>query len=337
MKEIRLFLVFTCLLSAGFSLAGCDSARSFVNQQRALYEKHKIESNNQKVWQALQEGGAAFEAKNYDLAITKFDQGYRADPDYPGSAPVMLNNKALSLINRGTQTYNASVKAGPQAENKEALREATKKDFEDAVAATERALELLKIARPANDEVRRNIETNFLLAFSHRKAAYRLLAQTGLDRTKGQPALNAFREYLAAESDPAKKLKAQLELALTLQDSDQFELSSAEFKKLLETDPDNIDALAGLSLNLVKIGYANAEPGIDREHFREALTYLQKYVRLAPDSHKFKEEAKSLIETLMSEIKPKASVKSPPHATRTLSVAPLSRQDLLEQNRATAR
>ena len=43
---------------------------------------------------ALEEGNQAFNSKNYDIAIVKFEEGYKASPDFVGSAPVLLNNSS---------------------------------------------------------------------------------------------------------------------------------------------------------------------------------------------------------------------------------------------------
>ena len=51
----------------------------------------KAEDVNKVVNGAVQTGSAAFKALNYDLAISEFDKGVEADPDFAGSAPVLLN------------------------------------------------------------------------------------------------------------------------------------------------------------------------------------------------------------------------------------------------------
>ncbi|RMG02125.1 MAG: hypothetical protein D6735_10740, partial [Acidobacteria bacterium] len=69
-------------------------------RQEIEAKNKKIEETNAIIRKALQEGIDALNAKNYDLAITKFDEGINADPEYAGSAPVLLNNKAVALNNR---------------------------------------------------------------------------------------------------------------------------------------------------------------------------------------------------------------------------------------------
>lgn len=306
MKKIR-FLLAISILSAGiFSTLNCSYIDSALKNRRGKSVNDQISESNEKINQALQEGGKAYSEKNYDLAIKKFEEGFNAAPTFPGSAPVFLNNKALALIGRGTEAYNKSVKADATA--KATAKESAKKDFEEAVLASENALEILKNAVTDFVNVQKSFEANTLLAFTNRKNAYRLLAQTGAERTKGKTALNVFREYMAVETDPAKKAKAQLELALTLQDSDEFELAVVEFQKILETDANNVDALAGIGLNLVNVGYANQDLEKGKEQLKEAAKYLQQYVVLAPETHKFKQEAEGIIESLKDSANPSKAI-----------------------------
>ena len=281
-------------------------------KQKAEYEKQvaevtnknkKIEEVTKVVNAAVKEGGAAFEAKNYDLAISKFDEGYNADPDFAGTAPVLLNNKSLALINRGTDNYNKSVKADDAS--KPALRDSVKKDFSEVVVASNKVLDILKTATSSDANVQKNYEANKNLALTNRKTAYRLMSQTGVDREKGKESLTAFQEYMAVETDPAKKSKAEVELAMTLQDSNEFELAITEFQKILEADPNNVDALVGLGLSMVNVGYINldSDPVKGKAQLQEAANYLQKFVDIAPDTHKFKQDAKDTIASLKEQQK----------------------------------
>jgi tetratricopeptide (TPR) repeat protein len=281
-------------------------------KQQEEYEKKVAEVNaknakalkaNEIITASLKEGGAAYDSKNYDLAITKFDEGYNADPDFAGSAPVLLNNKALALLSRATDTYNKAVKGDEAA--KTAGKAAAKTDLTEAVAASEKSLGILKTATSTDPTTQKGYETAKFAALTNRKNAYRLLSQTGVDREKGKEALVAFQEYLAVETDAAKKTKAQLDLAVTLQDSNEFELAITEFQKILETDPNNADALVGVGLSMVNVGYLSLESDAAKAkaQLQEAANYLQKFVDIAPDTHKFKKDAIDTIASLKEEQK----------------------------------
>ncbi len=294
------------------AVAGASSNQSTdltPEQKKANEELEKkrleIESKNKKaidtnkiVNAALQEGNKAFEAKDYTLAIAKFEEGYNADQTYVGSAPVMLNNKVSALINRGTITFNDSTKADSAA--KATALASAKQDFTDAVSASDKSLEILKDATSTDANVQKGYEVEKFKAILNRKNAYRLMAQTGADRTKGKEAFAAFQEYIAAEPDPAKKSKAQIDLAQTLQDSDEYELAIAEFKKILEIDPNNVDALVGAGLNMVTAGSVTMETDAakGKVQLQEAADYLQRFIDVAPPTHKLLESVKGSIADL---------------------------------------
>jgi tetratricopeptide (TPR) repeat protein len=265
-------------------------------------KNEKAKKTNEVVNQVLQEGNKAYDAKNYDLAIVKYEEGYQADTEFAGSAPVLLNNKALVLITRGTETYNKSIK---DPANKAAGMAAVKKDLTEAVEASDRSLEILKAATSTDPGMQKNLEANKIGAITNRKNAYRLMAQTGVERTKGKEAQAAFEEYLAVETDPAKKAKAQLDLALTMQDSNEFGLAVVEFEKILANDPNNVDALAGIGLSLVNIGYVSldSDAAKGKDQLQQGANYLQKFVDSAPDTHKLKDEMKVIIASLKEEQK----------------------------------
>jgi tetratricopeptide (TPR) repeat protein len=283
-----------------------------AKKKREEYEKQvaEVKSKNDKalksnevVAAALKEGGAAYDAGNYDLAISKFEEGYNIDPAFAGSAPVLLNNKSLALLKRGTDSYNKIGKSDDAT--KATLRASAKSDFTEVVTASNKALEILKAATTTDANIQKGYEANKFTALTNRKNAYRLMAQTGVDREKGKDAIPAFEEYIAAEPDPAKKSKAQVDLASTLQDSNEFDLAITEFQKILETDPGNVDALVGVGLSMVNVGYINldSDPAKGKAQLQEAANYLQKFVDIAPDTHKFKQDAKDTIAQLKEQQK----------------------------------
>lgn len=73
----------------------------------------------------------------------------------------------------------------------------------------------------------------------------------------------------------------------------------AEYRKALETSPDNLDGMVGLGLSLVNAGFIND----NKEQLQEGANVLQKFVAAAPDTHKFKKDATEAIEMLKAEQK----------------------------------
>lgn len=284
----------------------------FEKKLKEVEEKNKKAlATNDIVAKALEDGGKAYIAKDYTTAIARFQEGIDADPTFAGSAPVLLNNKGLSLLNRATESYNNSIK---DPANKDALKASAKQDIEDAIKSAESALEVIKTAAPGDEAQKQNFEKNLMLAMTIRKNAFRLLAQTSLDTTRGQEAAAAFNVYIAAETDPGDKAKAQLELAQTLQASNEFEAAFEEFKKINAVKPSDLDALVGMGLTLTNVGYMtmDSDGAKGKAQLQEAVNYLQQYVDLAPDGHKFKNDAKEAIVSLKEIVTPQKTKPAAP-------------------------
>ena len=255
-------------------------------------ENEKIGNVNQIVSDAFKNGNTALMAKKYDEAITLYDTGLNADPEHPG-APSLLTNKSAALRSRAVEKYNAAIQSKDEAAKTSGL-EAAKADFKAAAEAANRAVELLnkQAATPATDpEQQKQAAANKYFALNSRAEAMRLFV-TKVDATQADAAVTAFQEYMAVETDPVKKSKAQYDLAQMLLDSGSADKAIVEFQKILAEKPDDPDANLGIGLALFSTG--------DKAKFQEAANYLQKFVDKAPDTHKFKNDAKAVLAELKS-------------------------------------
>ena len=270
----------------------------FDAKKKEVEEKNKKAENvNQIVSAALKAGNDAFAAKIYDLAISKYDEGITADPEYVGSAPIFNNNRATALMSRAIDTYNKSVKLTDVTEKVAGLT-ATRKDLADSADGFLRSWNVLKNA-PATDIVdRANYEATKLNALRGARDTFQMAVRTEqVDPATIEAARILIPEYLAVESDGTKKAQASLafaDLYRVVGDSDN---AIAGYKKILETSPDDVDALAGAGLSLVNLGYMNT----DKTKLQEGANMLQKFAGVAPDTHKYKADAVALIETLKKE------------------------------------
>ena len=70
------------LCAFGFSAA--------LNPETAQTTTPEVERVNRIVASALKEGAAAFMKGDYEAAITAYTKGLDADPNWPGSAPVLI-------------------------------------------------------------------------------------------------------------------------------------------------------------------------------------------------------------------------------------------------------
>lgn len=269
---------------------------------KAEYEAQKkdIEEKNSKALKsheiataALKDGNDAFNAKNYDLAITKYDEGIATDPEFVGSAPTFYTNRAAALIARSVDRYNKVVKSTDPTEKVEGFGLA-RKDLADSADGLLKAWNIIKNAAAA-DAPDPMIKLGVLRAS---RDTFRKAVQTEqVDPTVIEAAKILIPEYISVETDAAKKAEANLIFADLYRVTADSPNAITAYKKILESTPDDPDALAGAGLSLVNLGYINT----DKAMLQEGVNYLQKFVNLAPDAHKLKADAAALIESLKKE------------------------------------
>ncbi|HEY0377248.1 MAG TPA: carboxypeptidase regulatory-like domain-containing protein [Pyrinomonadaceae bacterium] len=289
--------------TAGGGGGGGESKEDRAKREELLRKNAEIEAGNKKIEEAnttvtgsFKAGNEALNAKNYDLAITQYTAGINADPTHPG-APSLLTNRSVAYRARGVDRYNAAVTSKDDAAKSSGMT-AAQQDFRDAADSAAKAVELYKTQpAPTDPAALKNYETNKYFALAARAEAMRLLV-TKADPTQADAGLTAYQEYMAAETNPEKKAKAQVDVAQMLLDAGSSDKAYAEFQKVLAENPDNVDALLGAGLALFS--------SQDKTKFQEAANFLQRFVDKAPDTHKFKADAKAVLDNLKSQenIKP---------------------------------
>ena len=273
----------------------------------------KIDETNRIVNDSFKAGNAALTAageadranrrdeaiKLYGDALQQYDAGLAADPDQPA----LLTNKATALKARGVNKYNIAVVSKDEA-TKNAGVESAKADFKAAAEAANKGYELLKKETPSTDPVEQKRQTsNKYAALSVRAEAMRLFV-TKTDPTQADAGIAAYQDYIAAETDPAKKARAQLDLAQMLFDANAYDKAKIEYEKILAEKPDDPDALANMGLILFNFGAAKEQEGKKDEAkamYQQAANYLARFVEKAPDTHKFKADAKAVLEELKNQ------------------------------------
>lgn len=286
--------------------AGEDGTRELTAEEKKAKEDFEkiaadIEAKNAKatktneiIAESAKLAKDAFDAKNYDLAIAKYDEGIAADPEFVGSAPVFQNNRSISLRMRAVDNRNKAIKL-TDATEKYAVLESAKKDLAESAVGFSRAWTILKNAAVSDITDKANFEATKTLSLVGSQETFRMAVLTELvDPSLIEAAKVLIPEYVASESDVAKKAAAKLIFADLYRVASDSENAIAAYKAILETSPENVDALVGLGLSLVNYGYIKD----DKAMLQEAANYLQKFVGLAPDSHKFKANAAEAISTL---------------------------------------
>jgi len=276
-------------------------ANAELAKQRAEVEAKnaKITEENKIIEASLKEGNDAFGAKNWDLAVDKYNAGINANPTFAGSAPVLMNNKGAALRERAVKTYNANVKA-TDVSAKVAGFGKVKADLGEAADAYHKSYTILKNASATDITDPKAKETQMSAAVRGAYDTFRLMAQTEqVDETKIALAKEMIPEYQNNETDAAKKEASKLTLGDLYRVTGDADNAIAEYRKVVETSPENLDGLAGLGLSLVNAGYISN----NKEQLQEGANYLQKYASAAPDNHKYKNDALGLIESLKAEQK----------------------------------
>jgi len=252
----------------------------------------KAETSNAIIDRTFKAGNEALRTKNYDAAIAQYDEGLASDPEHPG-APALLTNKTMALSARAVDKYNTAVRSTDDA-TKNAGMESAKKDWREASEASAKAVAMLRAMPAASDAAAANAaKLNLYFALMTRADAMRLFV-TKVDPGQVDAGVTAYQEYIAAEADPVKKSRAEHDLAQMLFDANVFDRALSEYQKILEANPDDLDALLRAGQALFNIGAINT----DKTKYQEAANYLARFVEKAPDTNPFKADAKAILDTL---------------------------------------
>nr|MDQ2936605.1 carboxypeptidase-like regulatory domain-containing protein [Acidobacteriota bacterium] len=203
-------------------------------------KNEKIRNSNEVVVRTFKAGNDAFTAKNYDEAIKQYEEGLAAN----ANQPALLTNETRAYTARGVARYNAGVTSKDEAARTQGI-EGAKSDFAAAAVASAKALEFMKAEEVPTDQAElTRYNLNKLAALTVRAEAMRLFVIKA-DPTQADAGLAAFKEYIAAETDPVKKAKAQLDAAQMLLDAGAVDKSYTEYRGILATEPDSVDANLG--------------------------------------------------------------------------------------------
>ena len=294
--------------AAANGAAAQPSAEDKAKLEELRKKNAEIEASNKKITEAnevigrtfkagnesLTAAGAASKANNteeavakYTAALTQYDEGLAADPEQPA----ILTNKAVALKGRGVERFNSAVRSKTLDDaGRSAALQTAKDDFKAAAETSAKAVTLIKaMPVPADPAELQRYNGNKYAAMITQAESMRLFVSKG-DPTQADAGLAAYKDYLAVETDPAKKAKAQLDMAQMLLDAGAGDKALAEFKTILAATPDSPEANLGAGLAVYATG--------DKAKFQEAANYLQKFVEVAPDTNPMKADAKAILTEL---------------------------------------
>jgi tetratricopeptide (TPR) repeat protein len=288
--------------------ASGESSGDKAKAEELRKKNEQIEAANKKITEANEVIARTFKAGNdfltaasaaskanasedaiakYTQAVGQYDEGLAADPEQPA----ILTNKAVALKGRGVERFNAAIRAKSVDDaGRAAALQAAKDDFKGAAEAAGKAVTMLKAqTAPADAADAQRYNANKYAAMLTHAESMRLYVSKA-DQSQADAGLAAFKDYIAVETDPAKKARAQLDMAQMLLDSGSAEKALAEFKTILTAQPDSPEANLGAGLAVYATG--------DKAKFQEAANYLQRFVEVAPDTNPMKDDAKAILTEL---------------------------------------
>jgi tetratricopeptide (TPR) repeat protein len=294
--------------TGGGNSGGAESPEAKAKREEMLKKNAEIEASNKKITEANEVIARTFKAGNealgaastasrannsdeaiakYTAAVAQYDEGLAADAEQPA----ILTNKAVALKGRGVERFNTAVRSKTLDDaGRTAALQTAKDDFKAAAEASSKAVTLIKAqTAPAEAAELQRYNANKYAAMLTNAESMRLYVSKA-DQSQADAGLAAFKDYLAVETDPAKKAKAQVDMAQMLLDAGQADKALTEFKAILATTPDSPEANLGAGLAVYATG--------DKAKFQEAANFLQKFVEVAPDSNPMKDDAKAILTEL---------------------------------------
>lgn len=290
-------------------------AREEEAKRVAAYEaeKVKVTATNDQMKAFFKTGNDALNAKRYDEAVTAYDQAIAAVGNFPPALSVFHSNKAAALKNRGLDKYNAAVKESDAAA-KESGRNAARADLKLAIEAANLSVENAKKAMSAPGDPAAgggaNKQSDMLSALTRRVDVYRTALLIKVPDL-GDKASAAFQEYIAAETDKAKKDKAQADYPKVLFDSGNVKESVVAYRQVLATNPNNVEAMYGLAQAL-------SGSATDANSMKEARDAFQSFMTKANGAEYAdrKKEAEATIAAFDEALKDDAAPKAQPATNR---------------------
>ncbi len=253
-----------------------------IKKQQEEYEKAKASNEKSKadhetMKKIFDSGLAKSTAKDYAGAIADFNEAAKLDAEQYA----IWANLGLALYNRGVTSMNESLKGDMSK------RDIAKQDFTDAAGAADKALALVEkeLADPAKaaDAKKRKATTLKIKADAQGLMAKRLGVMEMVD-----PAVKAYAEAADLSELPADKVKYHLAAAEVYFEAGKAEESVAAYLKIMEANPDNVDAMYKLGL-----AYASVAK------FQESANTFQKFLDTAPATDGRVPEVKTVLKDLV--------------------------------------
>lgn len=238
----------------------------------------------------------ALAGMRFDEAVRLSDEGIAAAPNQPA----FWLNRSNALYARGAATHNRFYRSADEAERKAGM-EASKRDFRDALAAATRGLALIDDYPLTDDEALRTSHASLRRAALWLRAQALMSCATRVDESYYSDAVTAFEQYAAAETDPTMLNIAHYFTGQLMIATNDPAGAAIEFRKVLDAQPDNFDAMLGEAVALVSQGHTAGDPAMLREGFERLRVFVEK----SPESHPMRASAARAFEYFKKAAPPK--------------------------------
>ena len=206
-------------------------ARELERLRQEVGEKNvDISAHNDRIGDILARANQAYASKQYEQAIALYDQGITIDP----TQHVFFLNKATTLRIRAVEIYNTALRG-----KDETGKHVARADMRAAVETVGRAWRAYRNEKASGSQLNPASELQCLQA---RSETYRLALRMA-SITFSEEVAVAMKEYMEAEIDPAKKLKAHIDLGTMFFDAGLTSRALSVAREILAAHPDNADAL----------------------------------------------------------------------------------------------
>lgn len=259
-------------------ISEADAKKAKEEYEKAVKEREEAEKYNAAIGQIniqLKAGQDAMAKNDLNAAVTAFGEAVKMNP----TIDISQGNLAIALQKRAVGQFNAGNK------------DAAKQDFTDSIAAVSKALESLdakeKDTKTKGDPIQ--IKASRRTYFVVKAESESILGGKFGDPAQTDAAVKDYQTLVELSDEPAKKKEYPLKAANLLRETSRQAEAVAAYKAILETDPENIEALYGLGL-----AYANEE-----KTWQDSANMLQKFADKAPENDPRVAEAKSVIGALL--------------------------------------
>jgi tetratricopeptide (TPR) repeat protein len=253
------------------SAAEIKKAQEEFEKKKA--ENEKLKADHESMKKFFDQGRQLAQNKDYTGAVTAFNEAAKLDAEQQA----VWANLSLALFNRGATQLNAG------------QRDPAKQDFADSVNAASKAIALLDAQSSdpakANDP---NLKKNKIDYLNLRIKPAAVLAERFGDPAHSEILVKDYQKIIDLSDDPEVKKATKAKIAQGFFQMGKLPESTAIYEEILQADPNNLDALYGLGLNL----------SLDPSKSKDAAALWKKFLEKAPATDSRVAMVKEGIQTL---------------------------------------